>query len=86
MSHDENPEWTEADFAAARQGDAIPAQIRAAFSPARRGRPPGSSKADAKKSITLRLDPDVLEGWRKTGAGWHRRMNDALRAALANQG
>jgi len=81
MPRDENPEWTEQDFAAAKTGDGIPPQIRAAFA-AKRGRPPGTIKADTKRAITLRLDPDVIEGWRGTGAGWHGRMNDALRAAL----
>ncbi|KPF82610.1 MAG: BrnA antitoxin family protein [Sphingomonadales bacterium] len=79
---DENPEWTEVDFAHALKGDAIPAAIRDAFGPGKRGRPVGTTKADAKKSVTLRLDPDVLEGWRATGPGWQARMNKALRAAL----
>jgi uncharacterized protein (DUF4415 family) len=42
----------------------------------------GSTKPDAKKPLTLRLDPDVIEGWRASGPGWQRRMNDALREAL----
>lgn len=78
----ENPEWTEADFAQALKGDAIPAAIRSAFGPGKRGRPVGTKKADAKKLVTLRLDPDVLERWRATGPGWQARMNNALRAAL----
>ena len=40
------------------------------------------TKPNAKKSITLRLDPDVIEGWRKSGPGWQSRMNAALREAL----
>lgn len=79
---DENPEWTEADFAGALRGDQIPAHIRAAFGKGKRGRPVGTTKPDAKKSITLRLDPDVIEAWRATGPGWQARMNDALRAAV----
>ena len=35
---EDNPEWTEADFAAAKTGDDIPAHIREAF-PRGRGRP-----------------------------------------------
>ena len=43
-----------------------------------RGRP----KAEiTKKSVTLRLDPDVLEIFRATGKGWQGRMNAALRKA-----
>ncbi|MBX9884572.1 MAG: BrnA antitoxin family protein [Novosphingobium sp.] len=79
---DENPEWTKADFARALKGDQIPAQIREAFGKGKRGRPVGTRKAAAKKAVTLRLDPDVLERWRATGPGWQARMNSALRAAL----
>ena len=43
-----------------------------------RGRP----KADApKKSITLRLDPDVVAAFKSAGPGWQSRMNAALRKA-----
>jgi hypothetical protein len=79
---DDDPEWTETDFARALKGDQIPAHIREAFGKGKRGRPIGTKKADAKKSVTLRLDPDVLERWRATGPGWQARMNNALRAAL----
>lgn len=44
-----------------------------------RGRPP---KADAKRQVTLRLDPDVLERLRASGPGWQVRVNEALRAWL----
>ncbi|KUR80437.1 BrnA antitoxin family protein [Novosphingobium sp. Fuku2-ISO-50] len=80
---DDNPEWTEADFARALHGEQIPAHIRSAFGKGKRGRPVGTTKPDAKKSITLRLDPDVIAAWRATGPGWQARMNDALRAAVA---
>lgn len=79
---DDNPEWTEEDSARALRGDDIPAPIREAFGKASRGRPIGSTKPHAKKPLTLRLDPDVIEGWRASGPGWQTRMNDALRAAL----
>lgn len=79
---DDNPEWTEEDFARAKRGADIPPEILAAFGKGKRGRPVGSTKADAKKSVTLRLDPDVIEGWKRSGPGWQTRMNEALRAAL----
>jgi uncharacterized protein (DUF4415 family) len=41
-----------------------------------RGRP---VKADRKVSVTLRLDPDVIERFKATGAGWQTRINAALR-------
>lgn len=34
-----------------------------------------------KEKISLRLDPEVIDHFRATGAGWQTRMNDALRRA-----
>jgi uncharacterized protein (DUF4415 family) len=42
----------------------------------RRGRPLGSG---TKMQVTLRLDVDVVEKLKATGAGWQTRANDALR-------
>ena len=85
FDHD-NPEWTEEDFARAKRGEEIPADVRAAFGKGKVarpvGRPAGSRKANPKKSITLRIDPDVLEAWRATGPGWQGRMNEALRQTM----
>jgi uncharacterized protein (DUF4415 family) len=36
---------------------------------------------NAKKLLTLRLDPQVIEYFRSTGEGWQTRMNEALRKA-----
>jgi uncharacterized protein (DUF4415 family) len=77
---DDNPEWTKEEFARARPISDFP-QLAAAF-PKARGRPTGSTKPDAKKSITLRLDPDVLAAFKASGAGWHARINNALRQAM----
>ncbi|AOH83754.1 hypothetical protein AWL63_07005 [Sphingomonas panacis] len=82
---DDNPEWLDQDFAAARPAaEVLSPDVLAAFGKGKRGRPTGSTKADAKKQVTLRLDPDVLAGWRETGPGWQVRINDALRKALSN--
>ena len=81
---DDNPEWTEEDFARALRGDQIPAQIREAF-PKTRGRPAGSVKPDAKVQVSLRIDPDVLAAFKAGGAGWQSRMNAALRAAASKK-
>ncbi len=78
---DDNPEWTEEDFARAKYGKDIPADIRAAF-PKTRGRPAGSRKANPKLQVTLRLDPDVVAGFKAGGRGWQSRINAALRSAL----
>jgi uncharacterized protein (DUF4415 family) len=81
-NYDENPVWTAEDFARARPASEV---FGTKFTDAlvrKPGRPVGSTKPNAKKSLSLRLDPDVIDGWRASGPGWQRRMNDALRAAL----
>jgi uncharacterized protein (DUF4415 family) len=62
----------------------IPKETKAKASPtpisqtAARGRKPDPN---AKKLLTLRLDPDVIEHFKSAGDGWQTRMNDALRRA-----
>jgi len=45
---------------------------------AKRARKPAPN---AKKLLTLRLDPDVIEHFKAAGDGWQTRMNEALRKA-----
>ncbi|WP_258121858.1 BrnA antitoxin family protein [Mesorhizobium onobrychidis] len=45
---------------------------------AKRGRP---RSEHAKVAILLRLDPDIVESFKKSGSGWQTRMNAALRKA-----
>lgn len=78
MFDDDNPEWTEADFARARPLADFP-ELAAAFAKAKRGRPAGS----AKQSISLRVDADVVERFKADGPGWQTRMNEALRRAIS---
>lgn len=40
----------------------------------------GPGKRPAKRSVTLRLDPDVIEKFRALGPGWQARINEALKA------
>jgi len=61
------PEWTAADFKRARPAAEVFPEIIAAWRK-RRGR--GPQKAPTKKLVSLRLDRDVLERFRKTGPGW----------------
>jgi uncharacterized protein (DUF4415 family) len=43
---------------------------------------PGRPKSAApKKSVHLRLSPDVLAHFRATGKGWQKRIDEALRKA-----
>jgi uncharacterized protein (DUF4415 family) len=76
--YDDNPEWTEEDFALARPVDEVfPADVVAALVRNRGGRPVGSTK----EQISLRLDKDLLEHLRSAGPGWQSRMNQMLRQA-----
>ncbi|WP_373489520.1 BrnA antitoxin family protein [Blastomonas sp.] len=78
---DENPEWSEADFRDARPASELLGDDVAALLVRKPGRPAGSTKADPKQQIALRLDRDVVERFKAGGPGWQTRMNDALRAA-----
>jgi hypothetical protein len=71
---EENPEWSEADFQAARPAaEVVPAVVAAA----RRTR--GKQVAPTKELVSLRLDPDVVARLRASGPGWQSRVNEALR-------
>jgi uncharacterized protein (DUF4415 family) len=75
---DDNPEWTEEDFARARPAsEVLPPHVLAAFPKSKGGRPRGSSK----DQVTLRIDRDVLGRFKATGPGWQSRINDVLRRA-----
>jgi uncharacterized protein (DUF4415 family) len=54
------------------------AELRIGNKLIRRGRPPS---AGSKQAIKLRLDPEVLTYFRKTGPGWQTRINETLRRA-----
>jgi uncharacterized protein (DUF4415 family) len=43
---------------------------------------PQKGGKERKKAISIRLDEDVLEWWKASGAGWQSRMNDWLRKAM----
>jgi uncharacterized protein (DUF4415 family) len=47
----------------------------------RRGRPPLQNR---KKSLTLRIDPEVIEAFKSGGPGWQTRMADVLKQAARN--
>jgi|SRR5579871_4857635 len=74
----EAPEWTDdqidrAEFAIG--GKVIRPATGTLTKP---GRP---KKTDAKKSVHLRLSPDVLAHFRKSGPGWQTRIDETLRKA-----
>ncbi len=67
-----------------KEDDAIRAGIEAdpdareivSLKGAKRGRP---KLSDPKKSVTLRLDADVIEAFKSEGKGWQTRINTVLR-------
>lgn len=58
------------------------AEIRHGDKVIRRGRPP---LPNAKRQVTVRLDPDLLDRLRATGPGWQTRLNKAVREWLEKQ-
>ena len=75
---DENPEWTEENFARARPfKEVFPRQYKAWK---KMGRPPVESP---KTHIGFRLAADVVKGIRATGRGYNARVEKVLREALA---
>ncbi len=68
---DENPEWTEEDFAKARPLNDVLREL---------GYPPiGRPKAPVTKTpVNLRLDPEIVAHFKASGAGWQTRINAVL--------
>ena len=89
MDDSENPEWTEEDFKSAKTIDQLTPElqtvIRAAFPNTGASAPPLRRDAGPprrKTPVSIRLDPDVVNYFKQTGAGWQSRINAALRAAM----
>lgn len=79
VDYDDNPEWTEEDFARARPASEVhPPHVVAALVKRGRGRPAGSDK----DRIAIRVDRDVLARFKAAGPGWQSRINEALRKAV----
>jgi uncharacterized protein (DUF4415 family) len=71
--YDEIPELTDEDFARGvwhRGGKPLPHGPR--------GRPKAKNP---KRPVSLRLDPDVIAHFRRSGRGWQSRINAVLRKA-----
>ena len=75
---DDNPEWTEADFAKARPAsEVLPPELYQALT---RGR--GPSKSPTKKPVSIRLSARVLDHYRAQGVGWQTRLNADLEGLI----
>jgi len=77
MIDDENPEWGDAEFASAKKFTEMPAEFQAVVRKVR-----GPQKSPTKQQVTLRLSPDVLEGFKGFGQGWQTLLDTALREWL----
>jgi len=83
----DSPEATAAWFEKARPASEVLPKLvgeRAArdLLKPRRGRPP---VANPKEHVNIRLDADIVRTFRQGGAGWQTRINQALRAWLAER-
>jgi uncharacterized protein (DUF4415 family) len=76
---EDTPEWTDDQLDRAELAIGADVVRPANGTLTRVGRPPLG--AAAKRQVTLRLDPDVIERFRDGGPGWQARMNEALRKA-----
>jgi uncharacterized protein (DUF4415 family) len=82
--YDDNPEWTEEDFANARPAsEVLGPEIAARL--IRLGRPP-KAEGEKKEAVSIRLSPHMLAHFRATGEGWQTRIDEALRRIVASKG
>ncbi|MGM5025101.1 BrnA antitoxin family protein [Tardiphaga sp. 862_B3_N4_1] len=77
-THDDNPEWTAADFAASRPAEELPPDILAQF----KNKPGRPRVENPKVPVKIRLDDDVVTALRATGPGWQTRINDMLKSRI----
>lgn len=81
---DENPEWTAEEIRNAKPFlESLPPETLAAVLRYRGQR--GPQKEPTKELISLRVDRDVVEAFRASGAGWQTRANEALRVYAKNR-
>jgi uncharacterized protein (DUF4415 family) len=80
IDDDENPEWTEEDFARAKPIHEIP-ELAGFVELLRKGGRPQLPERYRKRRVTIMLDPDVIEHFKADGKGWQTRVNAALRKA-----
>jgi uncharacterized protein (DUF4415 family) len=78
----DSPGWTDADFARARPATEVLREHLSAAAAKELLRPRGRPKAATRKvAISLRVDAEVLEHFKRAGGGWQTRMNETLRRA-----
>lgn len=76
-SDPDNPEWTDDEMARAKPfAEVFPTLAESARKSL--GRP---KSENPKVAVSLRLDAEVVEAFKRGGDGWQTRMNAALRKA-----
>jgi uncharacterized protein (DUF4415 family) len=77
-SRGRKPAWTDPDDAPGITDEMLDrATIVKGGKVVQRGRPPLGERA--KRTVTIRLDADVVEAYRAMGRGWQTRLNADLR-------
>ncbi len=79
LEEDDAPPWNDEVFARAEIHDGDKVIRPATGTLTKRGRPRSEKP---KRQVTLRLDSDVIDHFRATGAGWQSRINDVLKRAV----
>ncbi len=77
---DNNPEWTEEDFAKAKPFSEVFPELAASI---RRGR--GPSKTPTKVPVSIRLSPEVVAYFKAKGPGWQSQIDDVLRKVASKK-
>ena len=62
--------------------DAAEAAFKKATTKPAEAPPPRPSIPNAKETVSLRLDRDILDHFQADGPGWQERINDALRKLI----
>jgi uncharacterized protein (DUF4415 family) len=83
---DDNPEWTEADFAKATHFDGIKAKDLTPEMLARIPGRRGPQKAPTMVAVSIRLSPEVISHFKAKGPGWQSRIDQALRKIVKQAG
>ena len=85
---DDAPEWTDEMFAAAEYSvDGVVVRPATGVLTKDGVRPIGRPRLGerARKPVTMRLPPHVLDYFRGTGPGWQRRVSEILETYVARQ-
>ena len=70
---DDNPEWTDEDFAKAKPFTEVFPELATSI---RRGR--GPSKTPKKVPVSIRLSPKVVAYFKAKGPGWQSQIDEVL--------